>query len=888
MKAFFTRIFTYLIVGSFFFSCSRLPKQAWYESLPNSILAVYIPENGSTVNSIIDSKAGSFFDDITTSALPITKKLELAASQSISTKAIAFYPNESDQVKTVWIAENISGITDKLRMFFSRPLFKDHYTYNGISIYKLFIDSMPLFVLEHGDILYISESSMAIEDIIACLNLGKPKLKIQNNMLKNENVLVVNAAKMDQFISHYTAVKYKPNSLGAFDGLETASFSFAFNESETIEFTMNGLIPLSEVKTNFTSSISFTNSEITLDQYVPIDVAYFSIHFSKPKPIKTHNPISKLDSTLQNSSSLLQELSDALDDEIALAGFAPSGLAGVGENLVIRKIKDTRAIYDWLKKLEGMGLVYQTDRTFYFRSESISKTISSGLSTYDTFYISITSESLVMSPRLGLTKRVRSDRSRRRVISYNKTYIESKNTLSEPISSFFYLESQPFEDFVNHYLANGVDLKAFTSKFEILAGKSVLDVSSNSLAITINGFTKNRSTQPFEEKWIAPLDGADITGTPIIADIGGNKRPEIVIATENGNVLGIASDGTSYFNASTSDDTPIGSPIVFDWYGNGQLAIFVAAENKIYGWNSSGSLLPKFPIALSEKISSPLLIADINRDGNSEMIVTSADRQIHALDGRGVALKGWPVTVTSEITLQPVFERQNGKWLLFAQADNGLFAFDALGKLQTGFPIFISATFTSKPALVNNDLLMGGADGFLYQLGSERMFIDSLNVFRNTPYDSISSNLRLSARYLSNSSINASPIFVENLTIKTDSLNKYSENMILTQSSDGGIYVLNTKGELRFTISMGQPSSNNAGILLADIQKDKKPEVLATAGFGRLYAWQLYNGNRYFDLPTYAIDFPILADIDFDGFPELIAQTRGGLRCWTIYGNRSE
>jgi len=888
MKAILNRLFTYLILGLFFLSCNSLPKQPWNESLPNSILAVYIPESGSTVNSIIDSKAGTFFDDITTSALPITKKLELAASQSITTKAIAFFPNESDQVQTIWIAKNISGVTDKLRLFFSRPLFKDHYKFNGVSIYKLFIDSITLFVLEQGDILYISESSMAIEDIIACLNLGKPKLKIQSNMLKNENVLLVNASKMDQFISHYTAVKYKPNSLGAFEGLETASFSFAFNESENIEFTMNGLIPLTEVSTNFTSSISFTNGDITLDQYVPIDAAYFSIHFSKPRSIKTNEPISKLDSTLKDSSSLLQELSDVLDDEIAVAGFAPSGLAGVGENLVIRKIKDTRAIFDWLKKLEEMGLIYQTDRTYYFRSESVSKTISSGLSSYDTFYISITSESLVMSPRLGLTKRVRSDRSRRRVISYNKTYIESKNTLSEPVSSFFYLESQPFEDFVNHYLGNGVDLKAFTSKFEILAGKTVLDVSSNSLAVTINGFTKNRSSQPFEEKWIAPLDGSEITGTPIIADIGGNKRPEIFVSTDKGSVIGIASDGTSYFNASTADDTPIGSPVVFDWYGNGQLAIFAAAGNKIYGWNSSGSMLPKFPIALSEKISSPLLISDINRDGNAEMIVTTADRQIHALDGRGVALKGWPVTVTSEITLQPIFEQLNGKWLLFAQADNGLFAFDALGKLQTGFPIFISATFTSKPALVNNDLLMGGADGFLYQLGAERMFIDSLNVFRNTQYDSISTNLRLSARYLSNSSINASPIYIKNLTVKTDSLNKYTENMILTQSSDGGIYVLNTKGELRFTISMGQPSSNNAGILLADIQKDKKPEVLATAGFGRLYAWELYSGNRYFDLPTYAIDYPILADIDFDGFPELIAQTRGGLRCWTLFGNKNE
>lgn len=877
-----------LLLSIFFlYSCNTLPDQPWYHVIPEKTSAIFVPSENTTINSLLDSKAGSFFDDITTTAIPVSHELEIGLGEPIQLSAILFYPSENDRMETVWVTKRTSNGLSKLKQVFFRPLYKDHYLFNGVEITRLFITNLTIFAVDSGENIFYSESSKALEDIISAhLNLV-PTVKLSDDQIKQSDLFILNSEKADLMISQYIAVKYKPHVLHAFEGLGPVSLKYQEENSESIAFTVQGLIPLTNTKNSVAVALSTQNEEFTLDQYIPIDAAFFSAHFSKPQLFPVRNPSNRIDSMYSNSNGLLSKLRDALDDEIAIAGFAPTGLVGVGENLFIRKVKDSSMLFDWLKSMESDGLISSTDRSWYIRSEAIADVISSNLSAYDTFYLTITSEAVVISPRLGLANKVRSDRSRRRVISFNKTYSEIRSNFSQTGSTLFYLESASFEQFIQHYLNTSVSLSAFTSKFELLAGLIEIDQSSNSLVLNVKGFSKKRSNQPFEERWIAPYDGENLTGKPIIADIGGNNRPEIIAATDAGAVIGIAGDGTSYFNATTGSDTPLGSPVVFDWYGNGQIAILIAAGNKIYAWNSSGKSLPKFPITLSEQVSAPLVIADINRDGVAEMVVTTSDRFIHVLDGRGEPLKGWPVQTSAQISISPYFEQIANQWALFAQAENGLFAYDSKGSLLNGFPVFISAPFSTNPITFDNGILLGGGDGMLYYLGEKRLFIDSLNVLKNTPYDSVSTTLRLSARYLSNSSLNAPPLFEKRVTVKTDSVNKITEDLLITQSSDGSLYAINKDGDLRFTISMGQPSSNNAELLFVDIQKDGKPEIIATAGFGRLYAWDIYSGNRYFDLPTNAINYPILKDIDNDGFPELIAQTRGGIRCWTLYGTKN-
>ncbi|TNE74405.1 hypothetical protein EP331_01925 [bacterium] len=872
-----------LILASVIFlsACSTLSDKPWNETVPENTIAIFVPEQQTTLKTLLESTTGSFFDDITASALPVLSDLEVAARKLLTVESVFFYPAESDQLQTIWVLQNESDLMDTFRSYFARPLFVDEYRFKGKVIYKLSIENRILFALETSSLMYASESSQALEAIVSTSIEDSPALTVSSI---KRNSLVLNLKQLDNLLTGYAAIKYFPLIHDGFNGFGSGTITFEEKNLESLSFSLSGAITLDGEAAPLANALSTGNEIITLDQYVPTDAATFTVLFSKPEPQPVLNPVSPLDSALRLSPSLGKELANALDNELAFVGFAPAGLTGVGENLYIRKIKDTRAVYDWLRELSRLDIISSSDNAYYIRSSYLAQLISSGLSTYETFYLGVTSEGLVISPRLGLTNRVRSDRSRRRVIAYNQTFLDIKNELGDTQSGLFYVDSRLFTSYIQSYLNPSASLAAFTSKFEILAGALQLSPDREQLQLTVNGYTKKRSTQPFEEQWIAPMDGATITGKPILADIGGSSREEIVVANSMNRVLGIANDGTIYFSAETGSDTPIGSPVVYDWYGNGQKAIMVAAGNKVYAWNTTGSPLPKFPFVMNENITAPLLVNDINRDGIPEVIVTTADRQIHALDGRGEPLKGWPVTTSAEVQFKPYFERIAGNWTLFAQADNGLYGFDALGRLRDGYPVFISAAFSSDPSTINDGLMMGASDGHIYRLGSSRMFQDSLNVMRNTAYDSLAPSLRLSSMYLSNAPINAAPLFANKLQIKTDSITVYTESMLIYQSANGAIFVTNQQGDLRFTTNMGQPASNTSDLILADLQKDGKPELLAVAGFGRLYAWELYKGYRYYDLPTSAIEYPMLTDLEGDGYPELIGQTRGGLRCWTLYG----
>jgi hypothetical protein len=166
--------------------------------------------------------------------------------------------------------------------------------------------------------------------------------------------------------------------------------------------------------------------------------------------------------------------------------------------------------------------------------------------------------------------------------------------------------------------------------------------------------------------------------------------------------------------------------------------------------------------------------------------------------------------------------------------------------------------------------LANAADGYLYSIGTEKMFADSLNVFEIT---SGSSNIE--AIYASNSPLVGTPAVMQ--------LPAYGQPVILTVSSNGSVFLLDTSGQLRFTENMGQPAAPRFSPFVDDIDRDGQNEIIALADYGRLYAWLIRDGERIYSVPTSSMEYPIIADIDNDGRNELIAQTREGVRCWTIY-----
>lgn len=385
------------------------------------------------------------------------------------------------------------------------------------------------------------------------------------------------------------------------------------------------------------------------------------------------------------------------------------------------------------------------------------------------------------------------------------------------------------------------------------------------------------ANQPYQEKWLFPTGGANLSGKPVLADIGGSSRDEVVFATQDGNVYALAADGTVVLELDTGNDTPVGSPVVYDWYSTNQNVILIAAGDKIYGWDDTGSQLPQFPFDLGEQISSPLAVADIDRDGLPEAVVGTANRRLHAVDGRGNNLSGWPLTTNSVISTQPVIDYFQGSYSVLAFSENAIHAWFPDGVPRNGFPKFVNASLSGSPMLLDGNILGGAADGYLYSIGNNKMFADSLNIYSNSQEES-----SIEAVYVSNSALTGTPS-VHNLRISTES-ETYSGSMLLTMGANGSVFVLNKNGQLRFTKSMGQPAAGEFSPYAIDINNDNREEIIALANFGRLYAWETSNSERIYSLPTTGMDHPIIENIDGDRYVELIAHTREGLRCWTIYG----
>lgn len=498
--------------------------------------------------------------------------------------------------------------------------------------------------------------------------------------------------------------------------------------------------------------------------------------------------------------------------------------------------------------------------------------IGSELSTLRDFYLSFSDDVAVIAKRKGLAESVNADRSRRRVIYYDDTYSNIRNQLPAEVSGFVWSDSERLLQFINPYLKPDSKISGVLSRFDITT--MTMTAQSNAIDFTFNTYSKQGSTLPYEELWVMPLSNFELSGKPVLGDIVGSSTNEIVFSTQDGRVFALAIDGTIAMQASTQGLSPIGGPQLYDWYGNGEQIVFLAAGSKIFAWNETGALLPRFPLELGQQITAPILVQDILRNGVPEIVVATEDRKVHVLDGRGQNVRGWPQNTNAPVQYQPVYKLIDNAWSVWTFSENALHSWLRDGTTRPGYPQFVNARFTGSPVIFENQIVAGAADGYMYSIGVTPFFDDSVGTVISE--DSIS----VHSLYVSNNELGAVAI-QENVLLR-DTSNFYREDLLATQSVNGSIFLYNKQGKLRLTQSLGQPASLTLTPHLVDINADRQQEILALAEFGRLYAWEVLTEKRVFGIPTSGMKFPIIADLNGDGQMELIAQTREGLRCWTI------
>ena len=862
-------------------SCGNLPQKNWTATLPYKVPAVIVPPSDISPSDALELEFIPFLDDITSSAVQLITQIDSYPDRQLNLKALSLYPGVSNQLQPVWIIEAPDAFVGNLKLAFYRDFTQNRYYFQGQEIHKLHVQDRIIYAVQLHDILLLSESSLAIEDAVRAYLELIPPLRITSSEIRN-SALVLNTPSLGYWVEQLVKVGYRPGIKDSFQGTGPSVISVERPSGENendLRFT--GTIPLTgDIKSDLVAAISSENAPITLDRYISSNASSFALLRLTPRmaPPTSTPDTTLLDSLLLTDRVQYANISRTLDPEFSLVTYAESGFLSTGEHLYLRKLQDRNAFIQTLNNLVRNGMLRRTGDNYYAQSSVLAKQIGSDLCNYTDFYVNVTGDAVVISKRRGLAELIESDRSRRRVIYYEQDYRDIRRNLPERMSGFFFANTD-FYEFIRPYLGPDNYVNAITSKFSLLTASLQLDADNQNISFDLRTYSQQESEIPYAEQWFFPTNGTELSGEPVLADLRGSSRDEIVFATNSGRVYALATDGTVMMQANTGNDQPTGSPLVYDWYGTNQNVILLAAGNKIYGWNDTGSALPQFPFELDESITTPLTITDINKDGLPEAIVGTADRRLHALNGRGNNITNWPLTTNAIVDKRPAVDFFKGDISLIAFSENAVHAWNSDGTPKATFPIFINASLTGSPLLHRGQVLGGGADGYLYSVGTSQLFSDSLNVYSN-----IADSSYIEAVYISNSALTGTPS-VHNVTVRSNE-QTYRENMILTMSRNGSVFLINEQGQLRFTQSMGQPAARNFSPFVTDINSDGIREVIALAGFGRLYAWQIIDGERIYSLPTSGMQYPVVTDLDGDGNKELIAQTRGGVRSWTIYRNR--
>ncbi len=867
-------------------SCTRPPDSSWREAIPGKTPFVLMPAENATLQSFLQAPYMPFLDDITSAAIPMLTEVSEATGGELRLRSILLYPATGNQLHPVWISSAPPGVSDTFQEQFYREFTQNEYRFRGITVHRLHIGERILFAAVHRGNLMLSESSLALEDLLRGYLGELPTIDL-NSLEAGPGSFIMNTPSLDHWIERVASVIHRPSITGAFRGSGPVVFRLDTTaDASNLNLSMSGEMELQGDEQQdgggaspLVAALSTENRPLQLDRYISSDAAAFGI-FRHPPRTSASDSISdptSLDSLLIHNNQRYRELSDALGAEFAAVMYAESGFESVGEHLFLRRVSDIAAFRQALEQLENEGHLQRSEGTWLASGNSLGRLIGSDLCTFEDYYITLTGEAVVIAKRKGLAEIVASDRNRRRVIYYEENYGGIRDRLPQQVSGFF-VAGEEFYPYVRSFLAPEHPVELITNQFDLFSLSVNLDENGESMEVRLGTYDTRERTSPYEENWIKPGITAGLSGKPVLGDLGGSPREEIVIATETGNIYALAaSDGTEVLQINTGGDVPVGSPVVYDWYGTGQNVILQAAGNKIYGWNDTGSPLPQFPLELEEEITTPLTIHDVDRNGLPEAIVGTSDRRLHALDGRGNNISGWPVSTNSTVGSKPLATQLGGELALVAFSENAIHAWNSDGTPKEGYPKFINASLTGSPVRYEEHILGAAADGHLYAVGPRPLFHDSLNVYTDFMSDPESP----AAVYVSNSSLSGTPS-VHSLSVQTSD-STYREPMILTSGSNGSVFLFSLEGQLRFTASMGQPLSAATSPFVADVNSDGLQEIVALADFGRLYAWDTLGGSRV-ELPTAGMEYPLIDNLDGDDYVEMVAQTGEGLRCWTLYG----
>ena len=212
--------------------------------------------------------------------------------------------------------------------------------------------------------------------------------------------------------------------------------------------------------------------------------------------------------------------------------------------------------------------------------------------------------------------------------------------------------------------------------------------------------------------------GDDVTGFPVtiperivtgpaVADIDGSGTADIVIVTLDSNVYAIDAYGSlkSGFPFLTSDGIQTSATLA-DLDGDQDLEIITGNEGgHVYVLHHDGSIMASF--VTEHPIRGGISIADLDRNGQMELLFSGLDQYVHAWDPiMDAEITGWPVNIGSSSISEPIvvdLDNDLDLEVITATIEGTIYISHHDGSSYQNFPYISQDSIHSTPAIGDLD-----------------------------------------------------------------------------------------------------------------------------------------------------------------------------------------
>lgn len=308
------------------------------------------------------------------------------------------------------------------------------------------------------------------------------------------------------------------------------------------------------------------------------------------------------------------------------------------------------------------------------------------------------------------------------------------------------------------------------------------------------------------------------------------------------------------------------APAVADIDEDGDLEIIFATDDgKVYCCDYAGNLLPGFPFDTQGNVWGSPALADIDGTGGLEIIVGSRSRKLFVLTGTGDTL--FTFSTPSDIVCTPVACDINGDGsneIIFTTVARKLYIIDSSGNDLPGFPILMPSPLYMGVGVAITDIDGDGSDEIIAGCQNGNVYC----------VDITSAEIQWTATL--EGQIHGSPTIVE--------INNISK--IVSPTSTGKIFIISSEGEIENELTL---SGDVTSPVVLDIDGGEEPafselEIIAGTSTGYLYVMNWngtpLNSNWPYSVGSSIMSVPIIADIDNDGIMDIVFGANDG----ALYG----